>query len=375
MAHVAVYGNLKWSILMKELLENEYSELLSENGNEKISVDYLVVDSPKSNGEISLDEFVSAYQTGTLQGIVIPKEYPMPYLDFVHKLLIKGVDTDDIYNGIRLNENIRSTPEFIPYLITPMIDDSYMSYLEYHVTDHCNLNCKYCTHYAPLVTEPVFTDFEAFKKDLTQLKKYIKDIGIIRILGGEPLLNPELPSFIEFTRQTYPGSIIWVVTNGMLLDRISTGLVDCMNKNTAFFHISYYPPFKDRRKDVEKFLVESKVPYVITDMIERFNKTQSLSQNEDPDFFYHCFQSTCTCLHEGKVAPCYAPFTTKYFNAAFDTDLPTDEGIDLYDEELTTQMLNMRLLIPLERCAYCIAGKAYTWEVLGRNSTLEDWIE
>jgi len=250
MSHVAVYGNLKWSFLMKDLLENEYSSLLRVNGMDEIIVDCLVCDDPKEANEISISEFGKLYLEGSLQAIVIPKEYTMPYLGIIHKLLLAGVDTDDIYSGIRLNENIRNSSELIPYLITPLTKDSYLSYLEYHVTDHCNLNCKYCTHYAPLVKEPVFTDIERFKKDLTQLKKYIKDIGIIRILGGEPLLNPQLPEFIEFTRKTYPGSVIWIVTNGMLLDRISPGLIDCMNKNIAFFHISYYPPFENKKSDV-----------------------------------------------------------------------------------------------------------------------------
>jgi len=122
-------------------------------------------------------------------------------------------------------------------------------------------------------------------------------------------------------------------------------------------------------------LVKSKIPYVITTMISEFNKTQTLSVNEDPDFFYKCFQSTCTCLHEGKIAPCYAPFTTKYFNSEFDTELPTDEGIDLYDENLSAEYINMKLLLPLERCSYCVSGRSYKWEVAGRNTTLDDWIE
>lgn len=375
MAHVAVYGNLKWSFLMKDLLENEYSELLVNDGQEGISVDYLVVDTPNAENEISFSSFASLYSEGKLHAVVIPKEYTMQYMSIIHKFLLAGIDPNDIYSGIRLNEKIRETPEYIPFLITPMLSDPYLSYLEYHVADHCNLNCKYCTHYAPLVKEPVFTDFEKFKQDLLMLKKHITDIGIIRILGGEPLLNPELPKFIEFTRQTYPGSVIWVVTNGMLLDRISDELITCMNENTVFFHISFYPPFKERKKDVEQFLVEKKIPYVITTMIEEFNKTQILDENPDPDFFYHCFQSTCTCLHQGKIAPCYAPFTTKYFNKEFGTDLITDEGIDLYDENLNAQMINTSLLIPLERCKNCIEGKGYPWEIAGRNTTLSDWIE
>ena len=256
-----------------------------------------------------------------------------------------------------------------------MLSDPYLPYLEFHVADHCNLNCKYCTHYSPLVAKPVFTDYEKFEADLQQLRKYIADIGVIRILGGEPLLNPELGRYIELARKLYPAAVVTVVTNGLLIDRMEPELIGIMQRNLAFFHISYYPPLQERVQEIQRFLYEQKIPYTITPMITEFNKTQTLTPRGEEDFFYSCFQASCTCLHEGRVAPCYAPFTTKYFNQAFDRKLPVDEGIDLYDETLHTAMLKALLLIPMERCRYCVAGSSCTWEIVGKHSVLEDWVE
>lgn len=376
MIHVAVYGNSKWSCLMKETLENEYSELFVQDGGDAINADVFVVSGePQSSNEISVWEFGRKYAAGELTAIIIPKEYYIQQNGLVLELLRAGVDVQDIYDGIRLNPQIRNQPEAVVNLITPMLQDSYLPYLEYHVADHCNLNCKYCTHYSPLVPQPVYTEYERFAADLRQLKRYIVDIGVIRILGGEPLLNPELGKFIELTRELYPASIITVVTNGMLIDRLDPSLVESMKKNMAFFHISFYPPLKDKVPEIQKFLYEQEIPYTITPMIAEFNKTQTLAPQADEDFFYSCFQASCTCLHEGKVAPCYAPFTTKYFNAAFGQELPVDEGVDLYDEELTFPVLKAGLLIPMQRCSYCTGGKACAWEIIGKNSVLEDWVE
>ncbi|MCR5256306.1 MAG: radical SAM protein [Acetatifactor sp.] len=374
MIHLGVYGNSKWSLLMKKLLENDYSEMLSQNGGERIAVDHFVVDEPSKEGEISVEFFLQKYLCGELSILVIPKEYYMQYNDLVFKLLRGGMNTDDIYNGIRLFDGFEGHKDLIPYLVTPMAEDPYLSYLEYHVADHCNLNCKYCTHYSPLVEQPVFTDLAKFEKDINQLKKYIKDIGVIRILGGEPLLNEELPRFIELSRSVYPGSLITVVTNAMLLDRINEELKESMRMNKAFFHISFYPPLEKKIGDIKKMLVDEKIPFTITDMIPEFNKTQTLKPNGDPDFFYHCFQAGCTCLHDGKIAPCYAPFTTKYFNEKYGKSLPTDEGIDLYSDELTVEKIKLSLLVPMARCSFCIAGEPHKWEIVGKNSTLEDWV-
>jgi len=375
MLHVAVFGNSKWSSLMKDILEKEYSEILVQNGGETVAVDaFVVLGELHNNAEISVQEFGRRYAAGELVAIIIPKEYYIQQNELVLELLREGVEVQDIYDGIRLSSQIRKQPEAVACLITPMLDDPYMSYLEFHVADHCNLNCKYCTHYSPLVMQPVYTEYESFSSDLHRLKKYIIDIGVIRILGGEPLLNPELGKFIELVRGLYPASIITVVTNGLLIERMEPSLIETMKKNMAFFHISFYPPLKDKVQKIQEFLYEQKIPYTITPMITEFNKTQTLTLQSDEDFFYSCFQASCTCLHEGKIAPCYAPFTTKYFNTAFGQELPVDEGIDLYDDTLTVPVLKARLLIPMRRCRYCFAGKACPWEIIGKNSVLEDWV-
>lgn len=361
---------------MKDILEKEYSDLLMQDSGEAICVDVLVVSgTSRTEDEISVSEFGQRYVSGELAAIIIPKEYYIQQNELVLALLRAGVDVQDIYDGIRLDAQVRNRPEAVAGLITPILSDPYLPYLEFHVADHCNLNCKYCTHYSPLVTEPVFTDYERFATDLHQLKKYIADIGVIRILGGEPLLNPRLGSFITLARELYPASIITIVTNGLLIDRLDPALIELMKKNMAFFHISFYPPMQKKIQQIQQFLYDRQIPYTITPMITKFNKTQTLSPQPDDDFFYSCFQATCTCLHNGKLAPCYAPFTTKYFNAAFGQELPVEEGINLFDPDLSVPLLKAGLLLPLQRCQYCVAGSAYPWEIIGKHSTLEDWVE
>ncbi len=376
MLQIAVFGNSKWSQLMRELIENEYSDMVVAQGGQAICVAaYVVLGQGSAPEELSVAEFGQWYREGRLSAIVIPKEYYIQHNDLIYALIREGVDLEDVYDGMRLSEELRNHPEVLAGLLTPVLLDPYLSYLEFHVADHCNLNCKYCTHYSPLVQEPVFTDYERFECDLHQLKKYIPDIGVIRILGGEPLLNPELGRFVRLARELYPASVLTVVTNGLLLDRMSEELIRDMIECKAFFHISYYPPLENRVQDIQRYLYERGIPYTITAQIKEFNKTQVLEENGDEDFFYRCFQATCTCLHQGKLAPCYAPFTTKYFNDAFGRELPVDEGIDLYEEGLTAPMIKARLLVPLERCRYCVEGRAYPWEIVGKHSALEDWVE
>ena len=66
-----------------------------------------------------------------------------------------------------------------------------LSYLELHLTDHCNLNCKGCGHFSPLAS-PHYADFQQYEEDLRRLRQLFRNIRRIRLMGGEPLLRPEV---------------------------------------------------------------------------------------------------------------------------------------------------------------------------------------
>jgi MoaA/NifB/PqqE/SkfB family radical SAM enzyme len=74
-----------------------------------------------------------------------------------------------------------------------------LPYVEMHVVDHCNLNCKGCSHFSPIADE-LFTDIGEFTRDLQQLRRLVSNIEVIRLMGGEPLLHPNITDFIRSTK-------------------------------------------------------------------------------------------------------------------------------------------------------------------------------
>jgi uncharacterized radical SAM superfamily Fe-S cluster-containing enzyme len=91
-------------------------------------------------------------------------------------------------------------------------------FFETHMVDHCNLDCWGCNHFSPL-SDKWFADLDTFTKDLKRLSElFDKDATSITLLGGEPLLHPELEKFFPVARAAFPFAIIKVVTNGILLN-------------------------------------------------------------------------------------------------------------------------------------------------------------
>jgi len=85
------------------------------------------------------------------------------------------------------------------------------------LTQVCNLNCLGCTNYSDLKFSG-YIPWEEGKEDLSNwlTKITIPDFGLI---GGEPLINPQVREWIKGSRDLLPLSQIRFTTNGLLLEK------------------------------------------------------------------------------------------------------------------------------------------------------------
>lgn len=123
-----------------------------------------------------------------------------------------------------------------------------LPYVEFQVADHCNLNCKSCSHFSNLVNTEQFASYTEFEKSIQELAKYFDDIPRIRLLGGEPLLNKELPRFVRCAREAFPYAKLCIVTNGILVPQISDEDWKIYRGNGVEFNVSLYPPSGNNTK-------------------------------------------------------------------------------------------------------------------------------
>lgn len=91
-------------------------------------------------------------------------------------------------------------------------------YAQLVVTDDCNLSCAYCDEYAPGAPLVPLQTLERRVDRLDALGVLVYDL-----LGGEPLLHPELPALVAHIKGKRGGSnLATVITNGFLLDEEKT---------------------------------------------------------------------------------------------------------------------------------------------------------
>ena len=383
MIRVAIYGNNKVAQIAQHVIERLYNQLLQQAGGEQLEIITFVQNVEEGVVEeehtCQINEAILQYKHKHFDAFLIPLENYVGNHSFVHAMIQGGVDINDIYLCSRMNgEGLDHMDTFL----TPYLSKPYLPYLEYHVADQCNLNCRACEHYSGLVMEPKFPVFEEWKEQIQKLKSYISDIGMIRILGGEPLLNPELGKYIRKTKELYPEAIIGVVTNALLIKQMPESLWKTMKETDTVILISFYPPMKEKMPEIEKYIQEKGITCSVSDYITCFTKKQVLTPQPDREteqVFFNCVQARCHNLYEGKLAACFLPFTTRYFNSYYKEmlkePLPEDGAIDLYQEGLTVEEMKLRLLVPFERCRYCSEPKEINWGQITHPSPLEDWIK
>lgn len=112
--------------------------------------------------------------------------------------------------------------------------------IEVNIVDHCNLNCYGCTHFSTIAPKN-FIDINSFINDLKELSSKI-NLQRFRILGGEPLLHPDIILFVKESRKFLKNTTICLVTNGMLLPKMSEEFWKTLRENEVQLDITKYPP-------------------------------------------------------------------------------------------------------------------------------------
>ena len=94
---------------------------------------------------------------------------------------------------------------------------SILPFLEILVIRTCNLSCQGCTTFSDLKYSG-YTTWDQGKDWLEPWTKRL-EIQAVGVMGGEPLINPQIADWLIGLRQILPMAQIRFVTNGLLLER------------------------------------------------------------------------------------------------------------------------------------------------------------
>lgn len=242
--------------------------------------------------------------------------------------------------------------------------------VEMHIMDACNLNCRGCTHFAPIfvMDEP---DIKVRLDDVSNFSKKFGHIIRFVILGGEPFLNKNIGIYVKEIRKILPNTMIEIVTNGLLLPGVSDEVLKVIKTNDVRISISEYAPTHKKIDEIMEKLDRNAILYEIRgfDKKQKFNIPLSLTA--DSIHKKLCISDGCITIRDGKMARCPTLMYIRDFNKKFGTNFPDGGIIDMSDEISGTDLLKkFKERVPL--CDYCVQNEV-DWSVCGKDVKCEDF--
>lgn len=183
----------------------------------------------------------------------------------------------------------------------------YLKYLEVPITTRCSLNCKECNNLIQVYQKPDNFDMRHIVQDIKHVCCVSKKIRMLRILGGEPLLHPDLGFLLKELAQINNIECIRIVTNGTLL--FDQRCISLLENNPKFsVYISNYGERSVRYNSLISQLEEKRICYITQNEQKSWKEvcncgSRGRSLREKKKVFSLCHED-CHSLLNGELHIC-----------------------------------------------------------------------
>lgn len=254
---------------------------------------------------------------------------------------------------------------------------------EINLAEHCNLNCYGCSNFSN-IAEPEIVSVENFRRDMLRIGELFgHECERIYLIGGEPLLNPEICELIKIARENFTKGDIFVFTNGILLTKQENKFWETCRDNNVGILISAYPIKLDMetiRNTADKFGVFLKWAWNESENERNTFAIQAinLTGNNNAKLNFALCGRACNCitLKRGRLFTCTFAAHVEHFNKRFGQNVNITEAdyIDIYKTDDPDSILQ-RLSEPIPACRYCNKvkpEKKITWQHTRKE--INEWL-
>ncbi|HWL85697.1 MAG TPA: radical SAM protein [Polyangiaceae bacterium] len=235
---------------------------------------------------------------------------------------------------------------------------------ELHVAEHCNLRCANCCNMSPLVSERFLSISEVQSICQSMSGSIVADV--LKIMGGEPLLHPNIVDILHILRASGVGDKVRLFTNGLLLHSMKDAFWEALDELT----ISNYSSAPVKGAIVEMARERSRRHGFVlnTKLVSEFS--QVLSPRFEVDdaavqrTYARCWlRHRCIVVRGGHFYMCTRAAYASDFLAGVAHEAPpqpldrSGDGIAIDAPDLAARIeAYMSRKLPLGACRYCFGG-------------------
>ena len=290
------------------------------------------------------------------------------FLDQLTQALVKdltNIDHDAIsWSRVKTEAEIRSYLRIreISSLTSHNQDFSIPS-LDIVVTERCSLKCESCSNLMQYYAKPKHIQTDTILLALENILE-ATPVDTIRLIGGEPLLHPDLPSILDVLHSNYQGryQTIEIYTNATL--KPSQELIDSSIRSSAVFYISDYRELSRNLSTFISVLNNNNISYALESNLNwqdcgTITPTQEVSQVSK---YSNCCVSKTFSLIGSRLYSC--PFSANFHNLYTESATPRDCIDVLSSSSLRKSLFSLlKNNDPLTACANC-HGRDYSTDTV-----------
>ena len=267
--------------------------------------------------------------------------------------------------------NLNDKNQYIEQSVKEEIENFYekkefnIPQIEFNITTHCTLKCKDCCAFIPKYERAgklTNLSYNEFKSQLDKLCESANRIRHFIFIGGEPLINAELPEMIEYACKKENIDIIQITTNGTMLP--SKKLLEALKKNNkkANMYMSNYSANKNmlnifKYDEIKKLLKENHIKFQIIEDLKWWKVLDFSKQELEPKIqkqnFENCYRTKCTQILNENIGVCSKALAAKELNI-----INIKDFININEtKNLREDLINFYQKDIIDACKYCLISE------------------
>lgn len=225
-----------------------------------------------------------------------------------------------------------------------------ISKLVFPITNKCSLNCQKCNSFVPYMKKFFERSIEDIQKDIDITFKYIDELSLFTLVGGEPLLYTRLDELVAYIGNQYRDRIgkILIITNGTVLPNESLGKT--LSKFGVEVRISNYglsESYEQKINALKERLSLYNVEYIEFKDMEwldiGFPEENLMMGQNAKEINQHMMQceSYCHGIYNGNFYFCTEALMAEWAELY---KIPKDDYIDLNESSQTREQMRAQIL-------------------------------
>lgn len=286
--------------------------------------------------------------------------------DVIMKLRLNQIDV--VYSVYSLMEDVIDMGEIIDPIYSQRMfylsqqerfiecDKLILDTLDIVVTEKCSLKCEKCSNLMQYYQNPENMDMIEIRNSLNKILNVVDCINELRILGGEPFMNPDFYELIDWYKDNPKIKQIIILTNATIFPENEK--LEKLKVPKVKIWLSDYGTLSKRLRDWMRWCERNKVEYLYH-IYDSWHDCGNLEKHHYSISEIRHVYETCECrqlptLLKGRLFNC--PYAANAVNLGVLSDEEAERDMLKTDDEAVTKQMIKEFLFErnyLMSCDYC----------------------